>query len=316
MALAAVQKTRKDKLRMTCRPRRQRVVNYQRELQDLATREIEQSLKQEIEKQKRNETLSMTGPEPETGDNMTGRSNCNTLKMVTTKPFAITKIGARIMSIITVGSHEVTRNQSEQSDQTSMHIDKYAIYYAPQAQKPLLEHSGHYSRGGGGKSVRIDSRYTEAYGPHEVMLNIDGNNIYTKTMITCNEDLAGQIYVGREELKVRSIGHCAMLEEDAMHLGTEADVSAHVLDISGKKTQLRGLLDTGAVLSLIPIETWEKMGFDKDDLIDSRIRLSAANKATLRTLGRTPIRALKLGERKLWMSFRCSRIWTSLINSF
>ena len=109
--------------------------------------------------------------------------------------------------------------------------------------------------GGGGESFRIDNRYTEAYGPHEDMLNIDGINIYTKTMITCDEDLAGQIYVGRDELKVRSIGQCAMLQEDAMHLGTEADVSAHVLDIRGKKTQPRGLLDTGAVLSVIPIET-------------------------------------------------------------
>ena len=88
-----------------------------------------------------------------------------------------------------------------------------------------------------------------------------------------------------------------------MHIGTEADVSAHLLDISGKKTQLRGLLDTGAVLSVIPIETWERMGFDKDDLIDSRIRLSAANKGALRVLGRTPIIALNLGERNLWMSF-------------
>ena len=32
-----------------------------------------------------------------------------------------------------------------------------------------------------------------------------------------------------------------MLEEDAMHIVTEADVSAHVLDISGRKTHLRGL---------------------------------------------------------------------------
>ena len=79
-------------------------------------------------------------------------------------------------------------------------------------------------------------------------------------MITCDEDLAGQIYVGREELKVKSIGNCAMLEEDAMHLGTEADVSAHVLDISSKKTQLRGLLHTGAVLSVIPIEKLEENG--------------------------------------------------------
>ena len=128
---------------------------------------------------------------------------------------------------------------------------------------------------GGGKSVRVDNRYTEAYGPQEVMLNIDGINIYTKTMITCDEDLVGQIYVGKEELKVRSIGHCAMLEEDAMHIGTEADVSAHVLDISGKKTQLRGLLDTGAVLSIIPIETWERMGFDKDTVVSCKQRGAA-----------------------------------------
>ena len=45
------------------------------------------------------------------------------------------------------------------------------------------------------------------------------------------------------------------------------------------------------------------MGLDKDDLIDTRIRLSAANKGTLRDLGRTPIIALNLGERNIWMKF-------------
>ena len=88
-----------------------------------------------------------------------------------------------------------------------------------------------------------------------------------------------------------------------MNIGTEADVSGHVLDISGKKTQLFGLLDTGAVLSVVPIKTWNRMGFDRDDLIDSRIRLSTANKGALRVLGRTPIIALNLGERNLWISF-------------
>ena len=100
--------------------------------------------------------------------------------------------------------------------------------------------------------------------------------------------LARQIYVGREELKVRSIGHCAMFEEDAMHISTEADVSGHLLDINGKRTQLRGLLDTVAVLSFIPIETWERMGFNKDDLIDSRIRPSAANKGTRQDTNNSP----------------------------
>ena len=207
------------------------------------------------------------------------------------------------MSIITVGGHEVTRNLSEPSDQTIMLIDVYADNLSAISPQTTSRALRALLTRGGSKSVRVDNRYTEAYGPHEVMLNIDGINIYTKTMITCDEDLVGQIYLGKEELKVRSIGHCAMLEEDAMHIGTEADVSAHVLDTSGKKTQLRGLLDTGAVLSVIPIETWERMGFNKDYLIDSRIRLSAANKGALRVLGRTPIIALNLVERNLWMSF-------------
>ena len=34
---------------------------------------------------------------------------------------------------------------------------------------------------GGGKSIRIDSRCTEAYGPHEVMLHKEEINTYTKT---------------------------------------------------------------------------------------------------------------------------------------
>ena len=271
--------------------------------QDLAAKDIEQRLKQEIERQNFNEALTGSKPTPEAVPGSTKTGNCNTVKMVTGKPFGISKIGARIMSIITVGGHEVTRNLSEPSDQTIMHIDVYADYLScisPQTTSRALR--ALLTRGGS-KSVRVDNRHTEAYGPHEVMLNIDGINIYTKTMITCDEDLIGQIYVGKEELKVRSIGHCAMLEEDAMHIGTEADVTGHVLDISGKKTQLRGLLDTGAVLSVIPIETWERMGFNKGDLIDSRIRLSAANKGALRVLGRTPIIALNLGERNLWMSF-------------
>ena len=201
-----------------------------------------------------------------------------------------------------MGGHEVTRNLSEPSDQTIMHIDVYADYLSAISPQKTSRALRALITRGGSKSVRVENRYTESYGPHEVMLNIDGINIYTKTMITCDEDLAGQIYVGKEEMKVRSIGHCAILEEDAMHIGTEADVSAHVLDLSGKKTQLRGLLDTGAVLNVIPIKTWERMGFN-NDLIDSRIRLSAAKKGALRVLGRTPIIALNLGERNLWMSF-------------
>ena len=114
-----------------------------------------------------------------------------------------------------------------------MHIDVYADYVSAISPRTTSRAVRSLLTRGGSKSVRVENRNTEAYGPHEVMLNIDGINIYTKTMTTSDQDQARQIYVGKEELQVRSIGHCAMLEEDAMHIGTEADVSAHVLDISG-----------------------------------------------------------------------------------
>ena len=144
--------------------------------QDLATKEIEQRLKQEIDRHRLNETLSCSVPVPEAVAGSTKSGNCNTLKKVTGKPFGITKIGARIMSIITVGGHEVTRNLSEPGDQTVMHIDVYAGYLSaisPQATSRALR--ALLTRGGS-KSVRVDNRYTEAYGPHEMMLNIDGIN--------------------------------------------------------------------------------------------------------------------------------------------
>ena len=126
--------------------------------QDLATKEIEQKLKQEIEKKKLNETLRRPVPVPEAEVGATGSGNCNTLKMVTGKPFGITKIGAEIMSIITVGGHEVTRNLSEPSDQTIVHIDVYADYLSAISPKTTSRALRALLTRGGSKSVRIENR--------------------------------------------------------------------------------------------------------------------------------------------------------------
>ena len=122
----AIEATAKNALEINYEKTASEVINKVK--QDLATKEIKQRLKQEIDRQRLNETLSCSVPVPEAVIGSTKSGNCNTLKMVTGKPFGITKIGARIMLIITVGGHEVTRNLSEPSDQTVMHIDVYADY--------------------------------------------------------------------------------------------------------------------------------------------------------------------------------------------
>ena len=113
----------------------------------------------------------------------------------------------------------------------------------------------------------------------------------------------GQIYLGQEELKVRRIGHDAMMEQDAIHIGNEADVTVHMLDTNGKKIGVTGLLNTGAVVSVMPIKTRERMGFTREDLTPTNLRLAATNRGAIYVAGRTPITVLHVGGRDLWMSF-------------
>ena len=135
------------------------------------------------------------------------------------------------------------------------------------------------------------------------VMNVDDISIYTRTYVTTDDDQMGQIYLGEEELKVRRIGHDAMMEQDAVHIGYEADVTAHLLDTNGTKIGVTVLLDTGAVVSVMPIKTWERMDFTREDLITTNLRLAAANRGAIYIAGRTPITVLHMGGRDLWMSF-------------
>ena len=66
---------------------------------------------------------------------------------------------------------------------------------------------------------KLHGRYVEVNGPYQVILNVDGFSIYTRTYVTTDSDQIEQIYLGEEELKVHRIGHDAMMEQDAVHIG-------------------------------------------------------------------------------------------------
>ena len=110
-----------------------------------------------------------------------------------------------------------------------------------------------------------------------MMLNMDGISIDTRTYVMTDRDQMMQIYLGEEEIKVRRMGHDSMMEQDVVYIGYEADVTAHLLDTNGKKIGFTGLLDTGAVVSAMSIKTWERMGFTREDLIPTNLRLAAVN---------------------------------------
>ena len=211
--------------------------------------------------------------------------------------------GSKIQSIITVAGHQVIRNLSEPSEFTLMHLDTYADYLRQVEPRTESRAVRALLTTGGPRMKKLHGRYLEVYGPYQVMLNVYEISIYTRTYVTTDDDQMGQIYLGEEELKVRRIGHDAMMEQDAVHIGYEADVTAHLLDTNGTKIGVTGLLDTGAVVSVMPIKTWERLGFTREDLNPTNLRLAAANRGAIYVAGRTPITVLHMGGRDLWMSF-------------
>ena len=270
--------------------------------QESVTKEIEQKVKLELENEKLQEQLN-TFEATEFEETKAPSSLYMKLKVISGKRFDMVPQGNKIQSIISVAGHQVIRNLSEPSEFTLMHLDTYADYLRQveprtesRAVRALLTTSGR-------RMKKLHGRYLEVYGPYQIMLNVDGISIYTRTYITTDDDQMGQIYLGEEELKVRRIGHDAMMEQDAVHIGCEADVTAHLLDTNGTKIGVTVLLDTGAVVSVMPIKTWGRMGFTREDLIPTILRLAAANRGAIYVAGRIPITVLHMGGRDLWMSF-------------
>ena len=56
-------------------------------------------------------------------------------------------------------------------------------------------------------------------------------------------------------------------------------------------------------MSVMPIKTWERMDFTRQDLFPTNLRLAAANRGAIYVAGRTHLTVLHMGGRDLWMCF-------------
>ena len=270
--------------------------------QELVTKEIEQKVKLELENEKVQEQLNACEA-TEVEETKAPSSLSMKLKVISGQRFGMVPQGSKIQSIISVAGHQVIRDLSEPSEFTLMRLDTYADFLRQVEPRTESRAVRALLTTGGPRMKRLHGRYLEVYGPYQVMMNVDGISIYNRTYVITDDDQMGQIYLGEEELKVRRIGHDAMMEQDAVHIGYEADVTAHLLDTNGMKIGVTGLLDTGAVVSVMPKKTWERMAFTREDLIPTNLRLAAANRGSIYVAARSPITVLHMGGRDLWMSF-------------
>ena len=198
--------------------------------QELATKEVEQWVRSELESTdlwEKFDFLSKTTKE----DTQEPRKQRLKQNVISGRTSGMTKEGTKIMSIISVAGHQVVKNLGEPSEITLVHLDIYADYLREKYPKLDSRAVRALLTTGGSRLMRVDGHLIEVHGPYPILMNVDGINIYTKAHVTDASDQVGRIYIGQEELKVRRILHNAMLEQDAVHIGCEADLAAQLLDV-------------------------------------------------------------------------------------
>ena len=199
--------TAADDFKIDCREAPRDALN--RVQQELITKKIEQKMKLELENDKLQEKLN-TSEAPEVEETKAPSNLSVKLNVISGRRFGMVPQGSKMQSIISVAGHQVIRNLSEPSEFTLMHLDTYADYLRQVEPSTESRAVGALLTTGGPRIKKLHGRYAEVYGPYQVMLNVDGISIYTRTYVTTDGDQIGQIYLVEEELKVRRIGYDAM----------------------------------------------------------------------------------------------------------
>ena len=169
---------------------------------ELVTKEIEQKVKLELENEKLQEQLNAFEA-TEVEETKAPSSLSTKLNVISGQRFGMVPQGSKIQSIISVAGHQVIRNLSEPSEFTMMHLDTYADYLRQVEPRTESRAVRALLTTGGPRIKKLHGRYVKVYGPYQVMLNVDGISIYTRTYVTLVNDQIGQIYLGEEGFKVR-----------------------------------------------------------------------------------------------------------------
>ena len=86
------------------------------------------------------------------------------------------------------------------------------------------------------------------------------------------------------------------MKSDELNTMLATHYTAQLLYTDGKKIGVTRLLETGVVVSVIPLITWEIMGSTRKDLSPTNLRLAAANRGAVYVAGRSPITGKMLND--------------------
>ena len=152
--------------------------------QELATKEVEQWVRSELESMDLRENFNILGKATDKEDKEEPSKRGLKLNVISGRTFGMTKEWTNIMSIISVAGHQVVKNLSEPSEITLVHLNIYAYYLREKDPKLGSRAVRALLTTGGPRLMKVDGHYIEVHGPYPILMNVDGINIYTKAHVT------------------------------------------------------------------------------------------------------------------------------------
>ena len=144
-------------------------------------------MKIELENEKLQEKLN-TFEVKEFQETKAPSSSSMKLNVISGQRFGMVPQGSKTQSIISVAGHQVIRSLNEPSEFTLMRLDTYADYLRQVEPSTESRAVRALLTTGGPRIKKIHGRYVEDYGPYQVMVNVDGISIYTRTYETTDSD--------------------------------------------------------------------------------------------------------------------------------
>ena len=140
-------------------------------------------MKLELENEKLQEKLN-TFEATEVEETKAPSSLSIKLNVISSQRFGMVPQGSKIQSINSVAGHQVIRKLSEPSEFTLLRLDTYADYLRQVEPRTDSRVVRALLTTGGPRIKKLHGRYVEIYGPYQVMQNVDGISIYTRTYVT------------------------------------------------------------------------------------------------------------------------------------
>ena len=129
--------------------------------QELATKEVEQWVRSELESTDIRESFNILGKTTEKEDKEEPRKQGLKLNVISGRIFGMTKEGTMIMSIISVAGQQVVKNLNEPSEITLVHLEVYADYLREKDPKLDSRAVRALLMTGGPRLMRMDGHYIE-----------------------------------------------------------------------------------------------------------------------------------------------------------